>query len=58
MVSNRDVNVDTELVKNVSTYLNRSAEAAKLSIPKKPSAVGDSFTGDNDSDDDEPLVTA
>ena len=36
--------------KNVATYLKRSAEAAKVMLPKSGSAVGDSFTGDDDSD--------
>ena len=53
MVISDDVVADAELVKNVSTYLNRSAEAARLMLPKFAAAVGDSFAGDDDSDADE-----
>ena len=41
------------MVKNVSSYLNRSAEAAKLMLPKFAAAAGDSLTGDDDSDAEE-----
>ena len=44
---------DAELVNNVSTYLNRSAEAARVMLPKFVDAVVDSITGDDDSDGDE-----
>ena len=53
MVISNDVVADAELVKNVSTYLNRSAEAARLMLPKFTAAVADSFTGDDDSDADD-----
>jgi hypothetical protein len=53
MVSEQKVPADEELVKNVSKYLQRSSEAAKLMLPKKGSVIGDSFTGDDDSDVDE-----
>ena len=53
MVLNHDVTANTELIKNVSTYLNRAAEAAQLLLPKATSAFGDSFTGDDDSDANE-----
>ena len=53
MVLNKDVLAHTELVKNVSTYLNGSAEVAKRMLPKLTSAFGDSLTGENDSDADE-----
>ena len=50
MVLKKDVVADADLVKNVGVYLQRSAEAAKLLLPKSGAAFGDSFTGDNDSD--------
>ena len=50
MVQNKTVVADADLVKNVGVYLQRSAEAAKLLLPKSGAAFGDSFTGDNDSD--------
>ena len=54
MVFSKQVNAEPKLVKNVTTYLQRSAEAAKLMLPKGGSAiVGDSFTGDDDSDMEE-----
>ena len=53
MVISKDVVADADLVKNVSTYLNRSAEAAKLMLPKLAAAACDSFTGDDDSDAEE-----
>ena len=53
MVISNDVVADADLVKNVSTYLNRSAEAAKLMLPKFAAAVGDSLTGVDDSDGEE-----
>ena len=55
MVVNKDVVADPDLVKNVAKYLQRSADAAKLMLPKSGSAVGDSFTGENDSDADDHL---
>ena len=53
MVVNKDVAADPELVKNVAKYLQRSADAANLMLPKSGLAVGDSFTGANDSDAEE-----
>ena len=53
MVITNDVAADAALVKNVSTILNRSAEAAKLMLPKFAAAAGDSLTGDDDSDAEE-----
>ena len=53
MVFSNDVAADAELVKNVGTYLSRSAEAAKLMLPKFAAPVGDSLTGDDDSDAEE-----
>ena len=53
MVITNDVAADADLVKNVSSYLNRTAEAAKLMLPKFANAAGDSLTGDDDSDADE-----
>ena len=53
MVISNDVVADADLVKNVSTYLNRAAEAAKLMLPKLAANVCDSFTGDDDSDAEE-----
>ena len=50
MVLNKTVVADADLVKNVGVYLQRSAEAAKLLLPKSGAAFADSFTGDNDSD--------
>ena len=50
MVLNHDVTANAELIKNVSTYLTRAAEAAKLLSPKATCAFGHSFTGDDDSD--------
>ena len=50
MVTKKDVVVDPDVFKDVGTYLKRSGEAAKLSLPKSESAFGDSFTGENDSD--------
>ena len=50
MVMIKKVSAEPELVKNITTYLQRSAEAAKLMLPRDGSAVGDSFTGDDDSD--------
>ena len=53
MVVSNDVVADADLVKSVSPYLNRSAEAAKLMLPKFAPVAGDSFIGDDDSDVDE-----
>jgi len=54
IVANKTVEVDAEVTKNVTMYLQRTVEAAKQYLPKgTPSAFGDSFTGDNDSDEDE-----
>ena len=53
MVISNDVVADADLVKNVSTYLNRSAEAARVMLPKFADVVVDSITGDDDSDADE-----
>ena len=53
MVISCDVVADGDLVKNAYTYLNRSAEAAKLLLPKFAASIGDSFTGVDDSDADE-----
>ena len=50
MVMTKQVRAEPELVKNITTYLQRTAEAAKLMLPRDGSAVGDSFTGDDDSD--------
>ena len=50
MVLNKSVVAEADLVKNVGVYLQRSAEAAKLMLPKSGAAFGDSFTGENDSD--------
>ena len=50
MVMTKQVRAEPELLKNITTYLQRSAEAAKLMLPRDGSAVGDSFTGDDDSD--------
>ena len=50
MLLNKDVVVDAEFVKHVAVYLQRSAEAAKLMVPKSGLASVDSFTGDDDSD--------
>ena len=50
MVISNDVVANADLVKNASTYLNRSAEAAKLMLPKFAAVIGDSLTGDDDSD--------
>ena len=55
MVWKKTVAADADLVKNVAAYLQRAAEAAKFLLPKDGTAVGVSFTGDDDSDlnDDE-----
>ena len=53
MVISNAVVADADLVKNVPTYLNRSAEAAKLMLPKFAAAVGDSLTGKDDIDAEE-----
>ena len=53
MVISCDVVAEGDLVKNVGTYLNRSAEAAKLLLPKFAASIGDSLTGVDDSDADE-----
>ena len=53
MVISNDVAADADLVKNVSSYHNCSAEAAKLMLPKFAAAAGDSLTGDDDSDAEE-----
>ena len=52
MVISNDVVADAVLVKNVSTYLNRSAAAARSMLPKFEAPVVDSITGDDDSDVD------
>ena len=44
MVMTKQVRAEPELVKNITTYLQRTAEAAKLMLPRDGSAVGDSFT--------------
>ena len=49
MVLNKDVAADAEFVKHVGIYLQRSAEAAKLMLPKSGLAIVDSSTGDDDS---------
>ena len=53
MIDNKDIEVDTELRKNVTTYLSRSTEAAKVLLPKFAAKYSDGFTGDDDSDNDE-----
>ena len=53
MVISNDVVADADLVKNASTYLNRSAQAAKVMLPKFSASICDSLTGDDDSDADE-----
>ena len=54
MVLKKDVASDQEFVKLVGVYLQRAAEAAKHMLPNvAASAVGDSFTGENDSDDEQ-----
>ena len=50
MVMIRKVSAEPDLVKNITTYLERAATEAKLMLPRDGSAVGDSFTGDDDSD--------
>ena len=53
LVSNKKVEADREIVNNVQQYLQRAVEAAKQMLPKETSAFGDSYTGDDDSVDDE-----
>ena len=53
MVISNDVVADAVLVKNVSTYLNRSAEAARAMLPSLKPLVVESITCDDDSDFDE-----
>ena len=53
MVLSNDVVADTDLVKNVTTYLKRSADAATQMLPKFAPPAVDSFTGEDDSDRDE-----
>ena len=53
LVADKTVEAEAELVKNVSTYLQRSVDAARQFLPQKTSDFGDSFTADDDSADDE-----
>ena len=53
MVLNKDVAADQEFVKLVGAYLQRAAEAAKHMLTDAKSAIGDSFTGEDDSDDEQ-----
>jgi len=50
MLMTKKVSAAPELVQNITTYLKFAAEQAKLMLPRDGSAVGDSFTGDDDSD--------
>ena len=53
MVISNDVVANADLVKNASAYLNRSAEVAVRMLPNFAAVIGDSLTGDDDSDADE-----
>ena len=44
------VRADKDLTQKVQQYLPKSVETAKRMLPKDSSAIGDSLTGDDDSD--------
>ena len=53
MVVSNDVVAEPELAKSVATYLQRSAEAARVMLPNFQAAIVDSIAGDDDSDGEE-----
>ena len=53
MVLNKEVATDADMLGHVESYLQRTAEAAKHMLPRKTPAVGDSLTGDDDSDEEQ-----
>ena len=53
LVADKKAPADEELLKNVETYFHRAAAGAKKWLPQNSSAIGDSFTGEDDSADDE-----
>ena len=44
------VKTDKDLIQKVQQYLPKSVETAKRMLPKYSPAIGDSFTGEGDSD--------
>ena len=53
MVVSNDVVAGPDLVKRASAYLNRSAEVAKLMLPKFAPTAVECLAGIDDSDDEE-----
>ncbi len=55
LVANKDVAAEETLLAHIQSYLHRAAEAAKSALPPKgsKSAVGDAYTGNNDSGDED-----
>ena len=48
-----DLKAQDEVVENVRQYLHRAVEAAKQMLPRDTANLGDSFTGEDDSDGSE-----
>ena len=54
VLEKKDAVVDADLAANVARYLERTAEVARQLLPSKTAPIAvDSYTGDNDSNDDE-----
>ena len=51
IVVDKSVDIDREVTKNVSMYLQHTVNAAKQYLPSKNAPVIVGQTGDNDSDD-------
>ena len=49
LVVDGNVGADKELIAKVHQHLSRAVETAKHMLPKDPSAIGDAFTGADDS---------
>ncbi len=52
IIANKKVKAEPEVVANVQKYLSRAAATAKYMLPETTSALGDCFTGEDDSDNE------
>ena len=48
-----DVHIDAKVRSDVTMYLSRAIDAVRIYITAKPSAFGDSYTGADDSENEE-----
>ena len=53
LVAQKEVTAQDDVVENVKQYLHRAVEAAKQMLPRDTANLGDSFTGEDDSDGSE-----